>query len=149
MKTLNETIVDLTLISTELKALFASKKMTAKGLGILADLSTNTVKSILNGEPANIVNYDSICRALGTSLVQVIQGLRASTGGSTTSTTTTTPTGGTSVVVTPGVLQTTKEEPVAEVQAEPEVAVEKKTRKPRAPKEKEDAESTAAATFSL
>lgn len=134
MKTLPNTMIDLGLISAELKQLFTASKMTHRGLAVTSDLSTNTVKSILSGEPANIANYDSVCRALGSSLVKVIQGLGSSINAASTSTTTTTPDGNQSVeVVADPLVPQKKTKPV----------VSKPTEK------KEAADTTATATFSI
>lgn len=71
------TLADLKVIALELTNILAQKKMTYKGIAGLSGLSVNTVKAILSGEPANIINYDSVANALGTSLIKVIQGLPA------------------------------------------------------------------------
>ncbi len=75
-KTTN-TLADLKVIANALTNILAQKKMTYKGIAGLSGLSVNTVKAILSGEPANIINYDSVANALETSLIKIIQGLSA------------------------------------------------------------------------
>jgi transcriptional regulator with XRE-family HTH domain len=58
-------------IGTALQGLQQSSSISLKTLATNSGLSINSIKSIFKGSTANIASYDSLARALGSSLTKV------------------------------------------------------------------------------
>jgi hypothetical protein len=77
-----QSLTDLKRISDALVELYNTGGHTYRALAQACSLSTNSVKTILEGKNANIVNYDVVARAMGSSLVEVITKLKPVQAGS-------------------------------------------------------------------
>ena len=75
-----ETTSSVVSIGKALHALHVSSKIPLKALSASSGLSVNSIKSIFGGATANIASYDSLARALGSSLIDVASGLKAQEG---------------------------------------------------------------------
>ena len=62
-------------IGMELKKLHAAKGTSLKTIAASSGLSVNSVKSIFDGQTGNIASYDSLARALGSSMAAIASGM--------------------------------------------------------------------------
>lgn len=73
-KATQDILDDIKMISKELAIVMTAKKMTYRALAQSTGLALNSVKSIIDGKPANIQNYAMVAKALGTSLGAILKG---------------------------------------------------------------------------
>lgn len=62
-------------ISAALSGLVKSTNTSVRSIAQFAGISVNSVKSVLSGKTANIATYALIAKALGTSLIAVVQSM--------------------------------------------------------------------------
>lgn len=68
---------DLKALSKELQETQFNGKWTLRTIAKLANLSVNSVKSILEGQTANIASYDMVARAMNTTLFDIAVKIRS------------------------------------------------------------------------
>ena len=73
------TLSDIRQIAAELNDLFLASKKPLRTVAQIAMLSTNSAKAVLAGKPANIATYDSVARALGSSIIEICTNLNNKT----------------------------------------------------------------------
>lgn len=69
----NDTLVSIQSIGASLTKLMESSKMSMRGVSQVSGIAVNSIKSVLQGATANIATYDMVARALGSSLIEVVQ----------------------------------------------------------------------------
>lgn len=71
-KSYSKTVIEnLSAIGAELTILQQDSKKPIRVIGQVSSLSTNAVKGVLKGHPANIATYEAVANALGSSLIEI------------------------------------------------------------------------------
>jgi hypothetical protein len=64
---------EIELIGLAIKSLFESQKANLRTIAKFSDMSVNSVKAVLTGKTANIASYSLVAKALGSTLLDVIE----------------------------------------------------------------------------
>jgi len=69
-----DTLNDLQIIADRLNKLMVTAGFSIRGIAQKSGISINSIKSVLDGQTANIATYDAVARVFGTSLLNLLQG---------------------------------------------------------------------------
>ena len=85
----NDVVEQIQSIGNKLSTIFNKEKTNLRTISKFANMSVNSVKSVLSGKTGNIASYALVAKALGTDLITVISEIKnevaANSGAVTTS----------------------------------------------------------------